>query len=33
MPYQKPMLRQIERLVENGPNTEKGVLRITTFLF
>ena len=33
LPYQKPMLRQIECWVQNGPITKKGVLPITTLFF
>ena len=29
----KPMLRQIEWPVKNGPITKSGVLSVTTFLF
>ena len=32
MPYQKPMLRQIERWVQNGPITKNGVLPVTFVL-
>ena len=31
--YQNPMLRQIERGVQNGPITKNGVLLVTTLLF
>ena len=30
MPYQKPMLRQIEWRLQNGPITKNGVLLVTT---
>ena len=33
LPYQKPMLRQIESRVQNGPNIKNGVLSVTTFFF
>ena len=33
LPYQKLMLRQIERRVENGPITKNGVLPVTTLFF
>ena len=31
--YQKPMLRQIEWWVQNGPITENGVLTVTALFF
>ena len=31
LPYQKPMLRQIEWRVQNGPITKNGVLSVTLF--
>ena len=33
LPYQKPMLRQTEWWVQNGPITKKGVLLVNTLLF
>ena len=33
LPYQKPMLRQIEWWVQNGPITKNGVLPVTTLFF
>ena len=33
LPYQKPMLRQTEWWVQNGPITKKGVLPVTTSYF
>ena len=33
LPYQKPMLRQIEWGVQNGSNTKNGVLPVTTLYF
>ena len=31
LPFQKPMLRQIEWWVHNGPNTKNGVLTLLHF--
>ena len=31
--YQKPMLRQIEWQLQNGPITKSGVLPVTTLFF
>ena len=33
VPYQKPMLRKIEWLLQNGPITKNGVLPVTTSFF
>ena len=33
LPYQKPMLRQIEWWVQNGPITKNGILLVTTLFF
>ena len=33
LPYQKPMLRQIEWWLQNGPITKNGVLPVTTSFF
>ena len=33
LPYQKPMLGQIEWWVQNGPITRNGVLPVTTLFF
>ena len=33
LPYQKPMLRQIEWWIQNGPITKNGVLPVTTSFF
>ena len=33
LPYQKPMLRQIEWWIQNGPITKNGVLPVTTLFF
>ena len=33
MPYQAPMLRQIEWWLHNGPITNNGVLQVTTLFF
>ena len=32
-PYQRPMLRQLEWWLQNGPITKNGVLPVTTFFF
>ena len=33
LPCQKPILRQIECEVQNGPNTKNGVLSVTILFF
>ena len=33
LPYQKPMLRQVEWRVQNGPVTKNEFLPVTTLLF
>ena len=33
LPYEKPLLRQIEWCVKNGPITKNGVLPVTTLFF
>ena len=33
LPYQKPMLRQIEWWVQNGPSIKNGVSPVTTLFF
>ena len=33
LPYKKPILRQIELWLQNGPTTKNGVLPVTTIFF